>query len=240
MSSPASILPLTAEHLVFEAGGTRLLDDVGFTLQAGRRTVVLGPNGAGKSLLLRLCHGLLQPTSGGIRWARDGRRNARRQAMVFQRPVMLRRSAIANITHALAAHGVARAERTARADAALALAGLSSLARRPARLLSGGQQQRLALARAWATEPEILFLDEPCASLDPAATRSVEALVEGFHTAGTKIVMATHDLMQARRIADDILFIHKGRLLEAGDTEAFFAAPQTAEARAFVAGKLLW
>ncbi|MDA0785112.1 MAG: ATP-binding cassette domain-containing protein [Proteobacteria bacterium] len=240
MSGPASILPLQVHRLAFEAGGTRLLDDVSFDLQAGRRTVLLGPNGAGKSLLLRLCHGLLRPTSGEVRWAIDSRRSARRQAMVFQQPVMLRRSAIANITHALAAHDVPRGDRLPRANAALALAGLSHVARRPARVLSGGEQQRLALARAWATEPEILFLDEPTASLDPAATRAVETLIEGFHAADTKIVMATHDLGQARRIADDILFLHKGRLLETSDAEAFFEKPQTEEGRAFIAGDLLW
>ncbi|MEP4379446.1 MAG: ATP-binding cassette domain-containing protein [Alphaproteobacteria bacterium] len=240
MSGPASILPLQVQRLAFEADGTRLLDDVSFTLQAGRRTVLLGPNGAGKSLLLRLCHGLLQPTSGDVRWAIEGRQNARRQAMVFQQPVMLRRSAAGNITHALTAHDVPRADRLARANAALALAGLSHVARRPARVLSGGEQQRLALARAWATEPEILFLDEPTSSLDPAATRAVETLIEGFHAADTKIVMATHDLAQARRIADDILFLHKGRLLETSGATEFFEKPQTDEGRAFIAGELLW
>lgn len=240
MSGPASILPLRVQRLAFEAGGTRLLDDVSFNLQAGRRTVLLGPNGAGKSLLLRLCHGLLTPTSGEVHWAFKGRESARRQAMVFQHPVMLRRSAVANITHALSAHAVARADRLPRAQAALALAGLSHVARRPARVLSGGEQQRLALARAWATEPEVLFLDEPTSSLDPAATRAVETLIEGFNAAGTKIVMATHDLAQARRIADEILFLHKGRLLEAGDAGAFFEQPKTEEGRAFVAGELLW
>lgn len=238
MSGPASILPLQVSHLAFEADGTRLLDNVSFTLQAGRRAVLLGPNGAGKSLLLRLCHGLLRPTSGEIRWAIEGR--ARRQAMVFQRPVMLRRSAIGNITHALAVRGVPRGERAARAEAALALAGLTGLARRPARVLSGGEQQRLALARAWTAGPEILFLDEPTASLDPTATRAIETLIEGFHAAGTTIVMATHDMAQARRIADEILFVHKGRLIERGDADAFFNAPQSEEGRAFVAGELLW
>tara|TARA_R110002110_G_scaffold284987_2_gene499235 strand:+ start:832 stop:1554 length:723 start_codon:yes stop_codon:yes gene_type:complete len=240
MSGPASILPLRVQRLAFEAGGTCLLDDVSFNLQAGRRTVLLGPNGAGKSLLLRLCHGLLTPTSGEVHWAFKGRESARRQAMLFQHPVMLRRSAVGNITHALAAHGVPRAERLPRAHAALALAGLSQVARRPARVLSGGEQQRLALARAWATEPEVLFLDEPTSSLDPTATRAVETLIEGFNAAGTKIVMATHDLAQARRIADEILFLHKGHLLESGDAESFFSQPKTEEGRAFVAGELLW
>ncbi len=242
MSAPQSILPLEISHLVFESGETRLLHDIDVTLGAGRRTIILGPNGAGKSLLLRLCHGLLKPTSGEIIWRGAGtsRRVIRRQAMVFQRPVMLRRTAIGNITHTLKIRDVPRKQRRERAEAALALAGLSHLANRPARLMSGGEQQRLALARAWVTEPEVLFLDEPTASLDPAATRTVESLVEGFHAAGTKIIMATHDLGQARRLADEIVFLHKGRLMEFAPADAFFDTPQTDEASAFVRGELLW
>jgi tungstate transport system ATP-binding protein len=242
MSAPQSILPLEIRRLVFEANGTRLLHDIDVTLGAGRRTIILGPNGAGKSLLLRLSHGLLTPTSGEIIWRGAGTRTRaiRRQAMVFQRPVMLRRSAIGNIAHTLKVRDVPHRERRERAEAALALAGLSALAQRPARLMSGGEQQRLALARAWACEPDVLFLDEPTASLDPAATRAVESLVEGFHAAGTKIIMTTHDLGQARRLADDILFLHKGRLLEFSPATVFFETPQTDEARAFVKGELLW
>lgn len=242
MSAPQSILPLEISHLVFESGETRLLHDIDVTLGAGRRTIILGPNGAGKSLLLRLCHGLLKPTSGEIIWRGAGtsRRVIRRQAMVFQRPVMLRRTAIGNITHTLKIRDVPRKQRRERAEAALAMAGLSHLANRPARLMSGGEQQRLALARAWVTEPEVLFLDEPTASLDPAATRAVESLVEGFHAAGTKIIMATHDLGQARRLADEIVFLHKGRLMEFAPADAFFDTPQTDEASAFVRGELLW
>lgn len=242
MSNLQTILPLEIRQLVFEADGTRLLHDINLSLASGRRTVILGPNGAGKSLLLRLCHGLLTPTSGEILWRGAGSRERaiRRQAMVFQRPVMLRRSAMANILHTLKIRNVPRAERRERAQAALAMAGLTHLADRPARLMSGGEQQRLALARAWVTEPEVLFLDEPTASLDPAATRSVESLVEGFHAAGTKVIMATHDLGQARRLADEIVFLHKGRLLEFAPAEEFFETPRTEEARAFTAGELLW
>lgn len=242
MSPHQSILPLEISRLVFESGGTRLLHDIDVTLGAGRRTIILGPNGAGKSLLLRLCHGLLKPTSGKIIWRGAGTswRAVRRQAMVFQRPVMLRRTAIGNIVHTLKIRDIPRTERRERAKTALALAGLSHLASRPARLMSGGEQQRLALARAWITEPEVLFLDEPTASLDPAATRAVESLVKGFHAAGTKIIMATHDLGQARRLADEIMFLHKGRLMEFAPADAFFDHPQTTEASAFVKGKLLW
>jgi tungstate transport system ATP-binding protein len=123
---------------------------------------------------------------------------------------------------------------------ALAMAGLKDLADRPARVLSGGEQQRLALARAWASEPQILFLDEPTASLDPAATRAIESLIETIHRAGVKIVMTTHDLGQARRLGDDIVFMHKGRILERGSADAFFEDPRTVEAAAFIKGELLW
>ncbi len=244
MTGPTDILPLHVEGLVYETGGQRFLHDIDFTLKSGTRTVVLGPNGAGKSLTLRLLHGLLTPTMGSIRWRGDVNadpdRYRRHQAMVFQRPVLLRRSARANIDHALKLRGVPRRDRGVRIDAALAQTGLSALAGRPARVLSGGEQQRLALARAWATTPQVLFLDEPTANLDPTATRAIETLINGFHAAGTKIIMTTHDLTQARRVADEVLFLHHGRLVEHQSADAFFDAPASDAARAFIAGELLW
>ena len=249
MSEPHTILPLEVSRLVYEAGGVRLLHDISFRLAAGTRTVLLGPNGAGKSLILRLCHGLLTPAMGAIRWGGEvggdpappnGAHGRRHQAMVFQRPVLLRRSARGNVEHALSVQKVARLERRARAELALAQTGLAGLGDRPARALSGGEQQRLALARAWATTPQVLLLDEPTANLDPAAARAVETLIDGFHAAGTKIIMTTHDLAQARRMADEILFVHHGRLLEHTPADRFFAAPATEEARAFIKGELLW
>jgi tungstate transport system ATP-binding protein len=233
-------LPLQLEGVHFEAGGQRLIADLTLTLEAGTRTVILGPNGAGKSLLLRLCHGLLRPTAGTIRWAcADPARLRREQAFVFQRPVLLRRSTAANVAYALAVGGVPRGERQDRVSAALAQVGLGHLADRPARVLSGGEQQRLALARAWALEPKVMFLDEPTANLDPAATRAIEAVIAAMHERGVKIVMTTHDLGQARRHADEIVFLHKGRLVEHAGATRFFARPGTPEARTFVAGELL-
>ena len=233
-------LPLHLDGVCFEAGGELLIDAVTLTLEAGVRTVVLGPNGAGKSLLLRLCHGLLRPSAGTVRWAgADPARLRREQAFVFQRPVLLRRSAAANVAYALAVAGVPRAERAGRVGAALAQVGLGHLAERPARVLSGGEQQRLALARSWALAPKVMFLDEPTANLDPAATRAIEAVIALLHEQGVKIVMTTHDLGQARRHADEILFLHQGRLIEQAEAARFFMRPATAEARAFVAGELL-
>ncbi|MHC4956239.1 MAG: ATP-binding cassette domain-containing protein [Planctomycetota bacterium] len=236
-----TILPLRAESVCYEVGGVTLLDGIDFEVGGGGPTVLLGPNGAGKSLTLRICHGLLRPTRGSVRWLGPGAADAaRRQAMVFQRPVMLRRSAVANVVYALAIQGVPRAEREARAMAAIERAGLGRVARRAARALSGGEQQRLALARAWALEPEVLFLDEPTASLDPAATHAVEEVITAISAAGTRIVMTTHDLGQARRFAAEVIFLHGGKLVEAAPAEAFFDAPRTEEARAFLDGSLFW
>jgi tungstate transport system ATP-binding protein len=221
----------------FTAGGVAILERVSLTFDAGARTVILGPNGAGKSVLLRLCHGLLRPTAGTIAW-QGARGRQRPDAMVFQRPVMLRRSVLGNVEYGLKLAGAGKSERRAVAMQRLEAVGLARLAARPARRLSGGEQQRVALARAWALDPALLFLDEPTASLDPAATRLVEAIVAAMQQAGTKIVMTTHDLGQARRIADEIVFLHRGRIVEHAPAAEFFAAPKSPEAAAFIRGEL--
>ena len=241
MRAPTSVLPLRLHDVSFVAGERPIVDRISLVFDAGPRTVILGPNGAGKSVLMRLCHGLLAPTSGRIEWAspeRPGER--RRQAMVFQRPVMLRRSAIANIEYALGIAGVLAVERTRQARDALESVGLGHLADRAARVLSGGEQQRLALARAWALRPEVLFLDEPTASLDPSASAEVERIIQAIHAAGTKIVMCTHNLGQARRLGDEILFLHQGRLAERAPVDRFFDQPVSPEAQAFLKGELPW
>jgi len=238
MRAPNSLLPLRLEEVSFEAGGRRIIDGVSLEILGAARTVILGPNGAGKSVLMRLCHGLLAPTSGRVVWNQQAN-GRRRQAMVFQRPVMLRRSALANVAYGLKLAGVAPHERQARALRALSGLGLAHLAGRPARVLSGGEQQRVALARAWALEPEVLFLDEPTANLDPQATREIEAAIANIGAAGTKIIMVTHDMGAAKRLADEIVFIHNGRVLERASAEQFFAGPSSREAAAFIKGELL-
>jgi tungstate transport system ATP-binding protein len=235
------ILPLTLRDVRFDAGGRSIIDGISAEIAAGPATIILGANGAGKSVLMRLMHGLLQPSSGEIVWGtRDAERVRRGQAMVFQRPVMLRRSALANIFYALELARVPAAERQGIAMAALREVGIADLAHRPARVLSGGEQQRLALARAWALHPEVLFLDEPTANLDPGATREIENVIKAFDASGTKIVMSTHNLGQARRLGDEVLFIHQGRLVERAPVEEFFRNPASAEAAAFVKGELPW
>ncbi|MDT8877859.1 ATP-binding cassette domain-containing protein [Halomonas saccharevitans] len=231
-----AIPPLSLEGVGFSHRGQPLLHPVDLRLAGCRRTLVMGPNGAGKSLLMRLAHGLVTPTTGRAGW--EG--CPPRQAMVFQRPVLLRRSALANLTYALAIAGTPRRRRKPLAREALARFGLAALEARPARVLSGGEQQRLALARAWLARPEVLFLDEPTSALDPAAIKAVEDAVNDFHRRGTRIVMTSHDLNQARRLADDIVLMVGGRLIEHGPAETFFTAPASHEARAFIRGELIW
>ena len=235
------ILPLSLDQISYRVGDRALLKDITLTIEAGPKTVILGPNGAGKSLLLRLCHGLIGPTGGSVRWLGGGSRRARaRQAMVFQKPVMLRRSLRANIAYGLKLQGMGRQQRQNRVDEALERTGLADRADQQAPSLSVGEQQRLALARAWALEPEILFLDEPTASLDPGATAAVESIVDQIHREGTKIVMTTHDLAQARRIADEVIFLHAGRVAERTEAASFFEQPSSEAGRAYLAGELMW
>ena len=222
--------PVAARGLTFRAGGAELLS-VDLTIHRGGPTVVLGPNGAGKSLLLRLLHGLVAPSEGRVE------RGAARQAMVFQRPVLLRRSVAGNLRYALRAAGVPRCERAARLAALVAEARLP--ARQPARTLSGGEAQRLALLRALATGPDVLFADEPTASLDPGSVAAFEAVLARAADRGVKVVLVTHDLGQARRLAADVVFLHRGRVREHTAAPAFFDRPRSEAARTFLAGDLL-
>jgi len=237
----AEMLPLELDRLYFSVGSTPIIQGISARIEAGPRTIILGPNGAGKSVLMRLCHGLLQPTGGRIVW--HGLRNGdprRHQAMVFQRPVMLRRSALANVVYGLRLAGKSLRASELRAMDVLEVVGLAQHAGRPARVLSGGEQQRLALARAWALGPDVLFLDEPTANLDPASTQDIENIIQAIHASGTKIIMTTHNLGQARRLGDEVLFISQGRLMEHTPIERFFKAPASAEAGAFIKGELPW
>jgi tungstate transport system ATP-binding protein len=233
----ASSFPLRARALSVRLGGHDALREVDLEIGAGARLVVLGANGAGKSVLLRTLHGLLAPTSGGVHWSGGA---PPRQAMVFQRPVMLRRTALANVAYGLAVNGVAEPARGERARRAIDRVGLAHLAGRQARVLSGGEQQRVALARAWALDPQLLFLDEATASLDPAAATEIEAIARGIHEGGAAVVMTTHNLGLARRFADEIVFLHQGRVTERTPADRFFTAPASPEAERFLQGELPW
>lgn len=213
-------------HLIRE--GLPLLAEIDLTLRA-ERTIILGPNGAGKSLLLRLIQGLIAPDLGEVLPGLP-------TALVAQRPVLLRRSVQGNLAHALAIHGVPRRARKEAVAELLELGGLSALADRPARRLSGGEQQRLALLRALTGQPAALLLDEPSAHLDPHATGAIERLIA---EAGLPFALVTHDIGQARRMADRVIFLHRGRIVEDQPSAQFFPEPASPEARAFLRGDLV-
>ncbi|MCY4301496.1 MAG: ATP-binding cassette domain-containing protein [Aestuariivita sp.] len=231
---------LSARNLCFEMQGQPLLQSVNLSVRAGRRTIVIGPNGAGKSLLLRLLHGLIPMTTGDIYW--KGQRFSRdaqsAQAMVFQRPVLLRRSVLANLKFALKVCGFVGPERARRVQDALRISGLMDVANRPARVLSGGEQQRLAIARALVCAPELLLLDEPTANLDPAATSYIETLIDMASGRGITVVMVTHDQGQARRLADDLVFLQDGRVEGTGVASDLFANPRSEAMKAWLDGRL--
>jgi tungstate transport system ATP-binding protein len=239
MRAPASDLPIMFSEVTILAGDVTILDRISLIFAPGLPTILIGPNGSGKTTLLRAAMELIPVTRGRITWGGREAGAPQRLAFVFQRPVMLRRSTSDNVRYALAAAGVPRGQYASRIAELLMLVGLTGLERRPARRLSGGEQQRLALARALARDPAVLFLDEPTASLDPHATKAIEAIVRAVTARGVKVVMATHDLGQAKRLAGDVVLLHRGRLIENGLASEFFANPRTQEARTFIAGELL-
>ncbi|PWR02264.1 ABC transporter ATP-binding protein [Meridianimarinicoccus roseus] len=232
----APLMPLSVRDLTLRFGETTVLDGLNFDLGSAGCTMIMGPNGSGKSLLLKLLHGLMAPTSGHIDWGgQDPQAVTKRQALVFQKPVLLRRSVAANIDFVLKTRGKDRGRR----DALLDHVGLAHKADQPARLLSGGEAQRLALARALATDPEVLFLDEPTASLDPASVLAIETIVRDARNRGMRICFVTHDMGQARRMADDVLFLHGGRIAEHTAARDFFCEPQSASAQNYMDGRLV-
>jgi tungstate transport system ATP-binding protein len=237
MRDLVSDLPIVFDAVGYSVGQTRILDAISLRLAPGAPTALIGPNGSGKTTLLKLAMGLQQPSHGSItRGGRSGGMPVRR-AFVFQKPAMLRRSTAANVAFALKAAGQA-ADR-ARIESLLSLVGLCDRAARPARRLSGGEQQRLALARALARNPEVLFLDEPTASLDPAGTKAVEEIIARIAAGGVKVVFSTHDLGQARRLAADIILLVGGRIAEQGAVQSFFASPASPQGTAFIGGELV-
>jgi len=231
---PGPLLALREASVRF--GDVVAVRDATLAIAAGEAVAIVGANGSGKTTLLRLLHGVV-PNSG----TRSVGASAS-QAMVFQRPFLLRLSVRRNLLVALwlGARGLAAGERRRRADEALARVGLQSLADRPARALSGGEQQRLALARSWSVRPSILFLDEPTANLDPSAKKEVESLLAGFIAEGMTIVMSTHNLGQAKRLATRIVYMDGGRIGADLPTAQFFAERLGGRADLFLKGDLSW
>ncbi|MGB3278624.1 MAG: ATP-binding cassette domain-containing protein [Pseudorhodobacter sp.] len=235
----ASILPLTVDEITLRRGGRAILGPVSWVLDGEGITVVMGPNGAGKTSFLRALHGLERVTQGHLRWAAAPEVVRARQAFVFQTPVLMRRSVVDCIAYPLLLDGMARGEARLLASDAATEVGLGHVMNQPARVISGGERQKLALARAMVRGPEVLFLDEPCANLDGHSTREIEAILLAARDKGTRIVLSTHDLGQARRLADGILFLHGGRLVESGPKAVLLETPATAEMKSYINGDLL-
>jgi tungstate transport system ATP-binding protein len=233
------MFPIRLDQLRFTPNGRQVLAGIDLTLGGEGISVILGPNGAGKSVLLRMLAGLERPDGGAIAWNGGGQPNEP-IAMVFQQPMLLRTTVADNAALGLKPLKLSRGETHKWVAEMLARVGLAHRARDSARHLSGGERQRLALARAWAVRPRLLLLDEPTAALDPTATEAVESLIREIRTDGARIVMTTHNLGQAMRISDDIVFIEAGRVREHTPSARFFSRPQSHEARLFIQGELPW
>ena len=236
--SSDSLLPIELQNISYNPNNNLIISNLNLTIESKGITVIMGPNGSGKSVLIRLLHGLLMPTKGLITY---GKRNLSKsirqnQAMVFQNPVLLRRSVLANIAFV---DSIRQKSGLSIYKEILALLGLDQFQSYPAHLLSAGEKQRLALARAIVLKPSILFLDEPTANLDPSSIHLIEKILKNARNAGVKIIFISHDINQAKRIADDIIFIQKGKVLEHTETNIFFKKPQTTETAAYLDGKII-
>jgi tungstate transport system ATP-binding protein len=236
----SDVLPISLSGLSFRPGGRTVLDRLSATISSRGITALIGPNGAGKSVTLRMIDGLAQPDEGSIRFGNGKDAAAIARAFVFQRPALVRGSVVYNVALALAPLGLQRTETRRRALEALERVGLAHRVTDAARKLSGGEQQRLALARAWASDPQLLLLDEPTANLDPGATEAIEALIGAIARSGTKVILVSHNLGQVARLAEDVLVLDRGRIVEHGPAQATLHAPRTPETRAYLKGELPW
>lgn len=235
----SSILPLKVKNACVEKRGKRILSPINLELSPEGFTIIMGPNGSGKTSLLRLLHGLENPRGGSLDWNGSTETAQLYQSFVFQSPIMLRRTAIENIIYPLILRNIPKNEALNIAQEWIAKINLEKSAEVNARFLSGGEKQKLAIARALATKPQLLFLDEPTANLDGSATREIEALLQGTRKSGTRIIMTTHNIGQGKRLAEDIMFLYRGNILEASDATKFFNKPQTKEAKTFLDGDIL-
>ncbi len=233
------ILPVSMTDAVVRKRGNTILDGIGLTLGPTGMTIIMGPNGSGKTTLLRLLNGLERLRSGHIQWGCDAGEARKRQAFVFQIPILMRRTVLDNIAYPLKVRGE---DQSAAREAAKHWAnevGLGKKCSLEAQYLSGGERQKLAIARALITEPDLLSLDEPTTNLDGISTREIEALLQRARDKGERLIMTTHDVGQAKRLATEVVFINRGKICEHTTAEEFFISPQTPEAQAYLRGDIV-
>lgn len=232
-------LPLRMEHVTYDAQGTTLIRDFNLEIATSDTSIILGHNGSGKSLLLKLLHGVINPSHGKIRWNQHTPSSKQYwRTFLLQRPTFFKQSIEFNIKFVLQIAGVDKSEHNQRCDHALEICGLTHLRQRNTHSLSGGELQKVSLARAWVLKPSVVLLDEPTVALDPPSVISFEKIIQQFEKSGTKIIMTTHDLAQAKRLAKEVIFIHQGSMIEHTDAAHFFAGPQSIEAQSFIRGEL--
>jgi tungstate transport system ATP-binding protein len=233
-----SLLPLTVDRLTFSSKGKKIINNITFQTKSNGITFIIGPHGAGKTLTLRMIHGILKPDCGTILWGKTPPipEVRKRQSMLFQSPILLRRSVSANIEFVLKQRNLYSKEKC---DALLHEARLSDKASLPAQILSGGEKKRLALIRALATEPEILLLDEPTANLDPVSIFEIEKIITATSQKGIKIFLVSHDINHAKRLADHVIFLYSGTVIEQSAASDFFRKPQHSIAQNYLDGKIV-
>jgi tungstate transport system ATP-binding protein len=233
------VVRATLSEITVKRRGKVILGPLSLELEDTGVTVVLGPNGAGKTTLLKVLHGVERLSTGALSWNTSAEEAYSAQAYVFQTPIMLRRTVAQNLAYPLQLAGYAKAEIAPKVAHWAERIGLSGALERPAPRLSGGEKQKLAIGRALIRAPKVLFLDEPCANLDGRSTREIESLLQDAHAAGTRIIMTTHDIGQAKRLATDVLFLLGGKLHDQGAAPGVFDAPAKAETKAFLQGDIV-
>ena len=239
MSKPIQALPLQLKEVSYASKGVTLIEAINIEVSSHGLTVILGHNGSGKSLLLKLLHGVIKPNSGEINWNQyKPLTNQYWRTFLLQRPTFFNRSVIYNIAFVLQIAGIPKQEHQERCEQALEICGLKEISHRKTHLLSGGEMQKLSLARAWVLHPSVILLDEPTVALDPPSVLGFESIIQNFKQTGTKVIMTTHDLSQAKRLADEIVFIDRGKILEQSEADQFFAGPASSQAQKFISGKL--
>ena len=240
MQSNHKFLPLIAENISYEVKNKKLIRDVNLEINSTGSTIILGHNGSGKSLLLKLLHGVITPNSGKVTWNNNTPSTQQYwRTYLLQTPTFFKQTVQYNIEFVLRIAGIPANEHESRCQQALNICGLANMNQRNTHSLSGGELQKLSLARAWVLEPNVVLLDEPTVALDPPSVIGFEKIIHQFKQSNTKVIMTTHDLAQAKRLADEIVFIDAGKVIEQSPAKKFFLGPQSIQAQNFISGNLI-